>query len=102
MMCSKTIGMLVGLLCFHNCAEIYHYFKLKLKKFFYYPVTAPALSKFRLVDMFTSITEDEVKKNIIANFTALDGLCRVVIGTIGFGMGLDSPNVRTLGSFHRH
>lgn len=81
---------------FHDCAEIYQYFKLKLKKFLYYPFTAPALSKFRLVDMFTSITEEEVKRNIIANFTAHDGLCRVVIGTIAFGMGLDSPNVRTV------
>ena len=60
----------------------------------YYPPLAPPVSKFRLVEMFTSATEESVKTNIIQNFTPLHGRCRVEIGTIAFGMGLDSPNVR--------
>ena len=68
--------------------------QLKLDK--YYPPTAPHLSKYRLVDMFTSVTDESVKTNIIRNFTSPNGHCRVVIGTIAFGLGLDSPNVRSV------
>ena len=55
--------------------------------------TAPHLSKYRLVDMFTSVTDESVKKNKIRNFTSPSGNCRVVIGAIAFRMGLDSLNV---------
>ena len=79
---------------FKDCAEIFQYFKSHLKKQMYYPPSAPPVSKFRLVEMFTSATEESVKANIIQNFTPPHGRCRVVIGTIAFGMGLDSPNVR--------
>jgi len=79
---------------FRDCFDIYQCFRMKLKQRMYYPPTAPQLSKYRLVDMFTSVTEESVKTNIIRNFTSPDGCCRVVIGTIAFGMGLDSPNVR--------
>ena len=67
---------------------------MQLKQDLYYPPTAPHLSKYRLVDMFTSVTDESVKTNIIRNFTLPRGHCRVVIGTIAFGLGLDSPNVR--------
>ena len=67
---------------------------MQLKQDLYYPPTAPHLSKYRLVDMFTSVTGESVKTNIIRNFTLPSGHCRVVIGTIAFGLGLDSPNVR--------
>ena len=69
-----------------NCADIYHFFKSRLRKNMYYPATAPPLSKFRLVDLFTSVTEESVNRNILANFTAATGLCRVVVGTIAFGI----------------
>jgi len=77
-----------------DCFDIYQCFRMKLKPTMYYPPTAPQLSKYQLVDMFTSVTEESVKTNIIRNFTSPDGCCRVVLGTISFGMGLDSPNVR--------
>lgn len=79
---------------FKECFDIYQYFRVHLRLDMYYPPTAPHLSKFRLVDMFTSVTDESVKTNIIRNFTSPNGHCRVVIGTIAFGLGLDSPNVR--------
>ena len=79
---------------FKDCFDIYQCFRMKLRRRMYYPPTAPQVSKYRLVDMFTSVTEESVKANIIRNFTSPHGCCRVVIGTIAFGMGLDSPNVR--------
>lgn len=79
---------------FKDCFDVYQYFRMQLKQALYYPQTAPRLSKYRLVDMFTSVTDESVKTNIIRNFTSPSGHCRVVIGTIAFGMGLDSPNVR--------
>ena len=79
-----------------DCFSIYQYFRMQLRQDIYYPKGSPCLSKYRLVDMFTSITEDTVKTSIIENFTSAEGCCRVVIGTIAFGMGLDSPNVRNV------
>ena len=79
-----------------DCFSIYQYFRMQLRQDMYYPKGSPCLSNYRLVDMFTSITEDTVKKSIIENFTSAEGCCRVVIGTIAFGMGLNSPNVRSV------
>ena len=40
--------------------------------------------------MYTACTSKSVKKNLVENFTAANGTCRVVIAIIAFGMGLDS------------
>ena len=47
-------------------------------------------------------TLEDVFAPIIQNFMPLHGRCRVVIGTIGFGMGLDSPNVQKVIHWGRH
>ena len=75
----------------NNYFSIYQYFRMQLRQDMYYPKGSPCLSNYRLVDMFTSTIEDTVKTNIIQNFTSTEGCCRVVIGTIAFGLGLDSP-----------
>ena len=62
---------------FRDCLDIYQCFRMKLKQRTYYAPTAPQLSKYQLVDTFTSVTEESVKTNIIRNFTSPDGCCRV-------------------------
>ena len=57
---------------------------------------APDVARFRLVDMFTACTEKNVKDTIIHNFVQTDSPLRVVIATVAFGMGLDSPNIRRI------
>jgi len=44
-----------------DCFDIYQCFRMKLKQRTYYAPTAPQLSKYQLVDTFTSVTEESVK-----------------------------------------
>ena len=73
---------------------MYRLFKYHLGKNFTEPIGAPAsVVKLRLVDMYTKCTEGEVQEEIVRCF-CMDSPMRIVIATIAFGMGLDSPNIR--------
>lgn len=50
---------------YEECADIYELFKLSLGMYFTEPVGSPDLSQYRLVDMYTSITQKEVKDTIL-------------------------------------
>jgi ATP-dependent DNA helicase RecQ len=51
-----------------DCANLYLFFQSCLGKFITEPPGAPNLSQFRLVEMFTSVTDTEVKNDIISLF----------------------------------
>ena len=55
------------------------------------PAGAPDLSRFRLVEMFTSATDGSVKEQI-KSFTESSPL-RIVCATIAFGMGINCDDV---------
>ena len=81
----------VIIFCTHydQCSIMYRMFKHKLGPYFTVPPSAPDLSKYRVVDMYTRCTETTVKEQIITSFSKIDGNLRVVIGTcFWYGTGL--------------
>lgn len=80
---------------FSVCADVFLYFKSQLGENITEPIDAPDLAKFRLVDVFTSVTDQSQKDGILDAFTR-DSQLRIVIATIAFGMGSDCPDVRQI------
>ncbi len=78
------------------CSQIYSFFKYYLRKQFFDPPGSVDTVDVRLVDMFTSGTDDSVKSKIVKNFKKQDSPLRLVIATIAFGMGIDCCDVREI------
>ena len=78
---------------FEDCSNVYLLFRHCMDANFTEPPNAPDINRFRLVDMFTSVTDSHIKEEIIQRFTTHSQL-RIVVATIAFGMGIDCPNVR--------
>ena len=78
---------------YEECADIYELFKHNLGIDFTEPIGSPDLSAYRLVDMYTSITQKEVKDTILKAICNPVLPLRVVICTISFGMGINCPDI---------
>ena len=77
-----------------HCGELYTLFETSLGDQFTEPIGAShRIAEARMVDMFFTGTHPSVKNTIIENFTKPSPL-RIVISTIAFGMGVDTPDVR--------
>lgn len=71
-----------------DCCDLYQFFEANLGRYFTEPIGAPSLSRFRMVDMFTSCTDIDVKNHIISSFTK-PSILRIVFATVAFGVGID-------------
>ena len=76
-----------------DVANLYLFFKSTLKQNFLYPIDAPDHPDYRIVDMYMSTTDPQVK-HIIAHRFKKETNPRVLIATVAFGMGIDCPDVR--------
>ena len=92
---AKMPRMIIYGKSFGMCADIYLFFRAKLGDSITEPLHAPNLARFRMVDVFTSVTDQHQKDGIINAFTR-DSQLRVVIATVAFGMGIDCPDVRQI------
>ena len=63
--------------CIEDCSIFYQLYLSQLKKEFTEPIGAPNVSRFRLVDMYASVTDKEVQDSIIASFCKSDTSLRV-------------------------
>ena len=79
--------------CIEDCSILYQLFLNQLKNELTEPIGASNVSRFRLVDMYTSVTDKEVQDCIITSICKSDTPLRVLICTIAFGMGLDCHDV---------
>ena len=74
---------------------LYFYFQHEIRDEFCEPQDPPNLHSYRLVEMFTSVTDLAQKDCIIEKFTAPSQLW-VVVGTVAFEMGIDCPDVQQI------
>lgn len=88
----RTPKTIVYCQSYNTCADIYIYLSRSLGCEFTEPIDAPNIPRFRLVDMYTSLTDSQHKELIISSFTKPSQL-RVVIATVAFGLGIDCPDV---------
>ena len=81
---------------YEDCSTLYRFFKDSLCSEFTEPIGAPDHSRLRLVDMYTSLTNQSVKEDIVKNFSVSHSPLRVVICTVAYGMGVDCSNVQQI------
>ena len=80
----------------YDCSEIYLYFRKELGKSFLNYHNAPDLSRFRVVEVYHSLLQPAHKAQIVTSFAQQPSPLRIVIATLAFGMGINSPDVRTV------
>ena len=93
----KRLAMPSVIISYHryeDVGNVYAFMKSSLGNEAVEPIGTPDIACFRLVDTFTACTEKNVKDNIIHNSSQTDFPLCVVMATVAFGMGLNSPNIR--------
>ena len=76
-----------------ECTQLYLDFKAVLGKSFCYPQGANDVCYNRLVDMYHSATDDDVKEHITNSLKNPESTLRVAIATSALGMGVDLKDI---------
>ena len=86
----------IAIATYNMCADIYIFFSHVLNYEQTEPIDAPNIPKFRLVDMYTSVSDDKHKQEMITQFTKPGSQLRIIIATIAFGLGVDCPDIQQI------
>ena len=83
----KTPRMIIYCQSCKMCGDICTYLSQGLGPELTEPIDAPDISRYRLVDMFTSVTDAQHEDLIISSFTKPSHLR--VVATVAFGLGIN-------------
>ena len=81
---------------YNDCSFLYLLLQEKLGRYFTYPVGAPNLQHFRLVDIYTSASTVSMREQLLTSFSDSGHPLRLLIATTAFGMGVDCRDIRRI------
>ena len=82
---------------YRDCCDLYMSIERKLGRDIFYPSDSLSLSKFRMVDIYSSVSTVEKKASVLQFFKKLGSTLRVVIATVSsIVMGVDCPDIRKI------
>lgn len=81
---------------YEDCSSLYLSLASKLANFLTYPPGLSNIQEFRVLDMYTRASSQQLKEMVLASFSKPNGILRLVIATTAFGMGIDCNDIRTV------
>lgn len=78
---------------YQSCINMYMAIKNKIGTGLTEPPGYPNISRYRIIDFFTSVLTTDKKEEVISLFASQTGTLRIVIATTAFGMGVDVPDI---------
>ena len=79
-----------------DCASMYRTLRRMLGDHFTEPPKYPDYHQFRLVDMYTRASSEDMKEKVLTSFMTAGSKLRVVVATTAFSMGIDCPDIQNV------